>query len=242
MNYIVVGSAGGLGTFLWCEFKKAGYRVFGIDVVDSPTVDSVLPPTQNVNAFSDAISILFNSQEGPWTIIISIATRGRRKTSSYEFTQDNISEDLSLNSELLAQTARCLSKVSPHFTEPSHIINIGSVLSERFSSKESPIYGASKAAARSLVRDLAAISLKDNICVNSISPSLLFRNDMSLEYLNKYIQKYSTHIEPTSYADIYRFIEFISLSGIKSLRGKDIILDFGLEDIEGFDIISTVSG
>jgi len=241
LNYIVVGSAGGLGSFLWSKFKKAGISVLGIDILDAPTVDYVLPLTQNVIAFSSAISILFDSHEGPWTIVISIATRGREKPASYEFIHTNISEELSLNAELLAQTARCLSKVSNHYTEHSHIINIGSVLSERFSSKESPIYGASKAAAKSLVRDLAAISLKDNICINSISPSLLFRNEISLEYLTKYLQKYSEHIQPTSYGDICKLIEFISLSGIKSLRGKDIILDFGLEDIESFDIISTLN-
>jgi len=241
LNYIVVGSAGGLGSFLWSEFKKAGYNVFGIDVLHAPTVDSIIPPTQNVIAFSTAISILFDSHEGPWTIVISIAMRNRSKCCSYEFIQDNISEVLSLNSELLAQTARCLSRVSTRFAEQSHIINIGSVLCERFSSKESPIYGASKAAAKSLVRDLAAISLKDNICINSISPALLFRNEMSFEYLNKYLLKYSEYIQPTSYEDIYKLIKFISLSGVRSLRGKDIILDFGLEDIEGFDIMSRLN-
>jgi len=241
VRFLVVGAAGGLGSFLSRKLRDCGHEVHGIDVIDGPTVDSVVPMTQSISCFCDIISDLFTRYKTPWSVIISIAVRGRsRSSTSYEIIHEDIQELICLNSLLMIKTAECLSRSSRSFDEESHIINIGSVLSDKYSSKESPFYGASKAAAKSLVRDLAAISLKDNICINSISPALLFRNSLSLDYLKKHLNKYSSYISPTAYVDIYKLIEFISLSGIKSLRGKDIVLDYGLEDIEGFDLIATV--
>lgn len=72
-----------------------------------------------------------------------------------------------------------------------------------------------------------------------ISPALLFRNQSSKEYINKTLSKCKVLCEPTSYDDIYKLILFISTSGIRSLRGKDIVLDFGLESIDGFDLLSS---
>ena len=243
MNFLIVGSAGGLGSYLFRKLKDSSHCVYGIDVIKDPHVDFILPNSSDTNSYFELLSVLFSQTRSPWTVVITIANKGRsRLSSNYEFTSEDISSILSLNSHLLTLTAKALSATSNDFVEQSHIINIGSFLSQFYTSKESPIYGASKAAAKSLVRDLSIIALKDNICVNSISPSLLFRNQASLDFLNKYLSFYSENIQPTAYIDIFKLIEFISLSGVKSLRGKDLVLDYGLEDLESFEIMSTVAG
>ena len=237
MKFIVIGASGGLGSSLVISLRTSGYKVFGIDINSSPTVDIVLSSSFNL---IEAINTCKETSEGPYTFVISIAQKNRHKgITGYLENLHDFSTILSFNSIPILQVASCLQDVAILYPEQSHIINIGSVLSDFYSTFESPSYGASKAAAKSLVRDLSLVLAEKNICINSISPALLSRNQASKEFINKTLAKCKVLCEPTSYDDIYKLVIFISTSGIRSLRGKDIVLDFGLESIDGFDLLSS---
>ena len=236
MNFIIIGSGGGLGSYLYQNFLTANYKVFGLDIADGKCVthkiiDSESLPTQINNCLS--------TLNGPSSIIITIAPKERLKNhADCESTRIEILKHLNTTPRILLDSASCLSKISLNYHDSSHIINIGSVLSERYSTTESPAYGASKAACRSLVRDLSLILSQKNIIVNSISPALLYRNEESLKFLLERLQKHPSKCKPTSYSDVYKLVHFICCSGIQSLRGQDIVLDHGLESIESFDLLN----
>lgn len=237
MNFIIIGSAGGLGSYLFNSLNKLHHSIVGLDIIPADTVTKVLDTTKLTKESITESLCLFN---GPCAIIISIAPRSRSKgIANCSSIKSDSSDYLCANSDLLIDVADCLQNFSSQFNNESHIINIGSVLSNRFSCAENPAYGASKAATNSLVRDLALLLSEKNICVNSISPALLYRNEESLAFLEKQLSRYKIKCKPTPYSDVLKLIEFITLSGIDSLRGKDIVLDYGLESIEAFDLLSS---
>ena len=240
MNYIIIGSAGGLGSYLFNCFYNESSKVYGIDIVEGATVNTVLD-LHSEDSFNMVLKTNFKDMDGPCTIIVSVANRDRaRSDESLSLLEEDLSQNLITNPKFLIQSAKFLQSYAPQFSNESHLINIGSVLSMRYSTAESPVYGASKAATKSLVRDLSVSLIKDNICVNSISPALLYRDSSSFAHLKNILDTHKSGCSPTSYQDIYLLIKFIAESGIKSLRGKDLILDYGLEDIEGFDLLRTI--
>jgi NAD(P)-dependent dehydrogenase (short-subunit alcohol dehydrogenase family) len=239
MNFIILGSAGGLGSFLLRYLRKNFYNSFGMDLVSSPEVDFKLDQN-NSQSLRGALINCFSSCDGPWTVVISIAAPQRAKgISDCATIKHNIADFMPVNSLILLDVIDCIQHFAQNASEESHVINIGSVLSDRFSTAETPAYGASKAAVKSLIRDLSILHSSNNLCINSISPALLYRNDKSHEFIMERLSHYSLPLEATDYSDIAKLIVFLACSGIKSLRGKDIVLDYGLESVDGFDLLSS---
>ena len=123
----------------------------------------------------------------------------------------------------------CRKKIQKIFK--SNLISIGSVLSNKVSLVESPLYSASKAASLSLINYLSIKLRPKKIYCNTISPGLMARNEKS-----KNSWKIGSiglkNIGITNYEDIYQTINYISNTNLNSLRGKNIVLDDGLGDIE----------
>ena len=236
MNFIIIGSGGGLGSYLYQNLLTADYKAIGLDISDGESVTYKINDSDSLPTLITSCLSTFN---GPTAIIVTIAPQKRlKKHSDCENTKDEILKHLSTTPKILLDAANCLSCTSQNFDDSSHIINIGSILSERFSTNENPAYGASKAACKSLVRDLSLLLSHKNINVNSISPALLYRNKKSLDFLLERLQRHPSNCQPTSYSDIYKLVQFICCSGIQSLRGQDITLDHGLESIESFDLLN----
>ena len=237
MNFIIIGSGGGLGSYLYQNLLTADYKVVGIDISDGESVTHKIIDGESLPTL---ITTCLSTLNSPTAIIVTIAAKERiKKRSDCESTRDQILKHLITAPKILLDAANCLSRISLDFDDSSHIINIGSVLSERFSTNENPAYGASKAACKSLVRDLSLMLSHKNIIVNSISPALLYRNKKSLDFLLERLQRHPSNCQPTSYSDIYKLVQFICCSGIQSLRGQDIVLDHGLESIEAFDLLNS---
>ena len=123
----------------------------------------------------------------------------------------------------------------------SHLISIGSVLSNRVTFMESPIYGASKAASNELIKYLSEKLKEENIICNTISPCLMARNNEVEITLKHYLSKLNKHTNITSYKDVLSTIKFISTSGQKSINGQNIILDDGNNNLHSMHIIKTCS-
>lgn len=237
MNFIVIGANGGLGSYLIEQFKENANIVIGIDIYEGANADYIINPASNSSTY-EVVGDCLKYLDGATTIIVSVAATNRLKgEASCSNIKSEISNYLDINPKILLDVGECLTSTAPKYKDESHLINIGSVLSDHFSNAESPAYGASKAATKSLVRDLGLLLSKSNICVNSISPALMSRNHKTHEFLSTQLKAYDPYCSPTSYADVYKLIHFISHSGIKSLRGKDIVLDHGLESIESFDLL-----
>lgn len=236
MKFIIIGSGGGLGSYLYQNLLTANYEVIGLDISDGKSVTHKII---NSDSLPRLITNCLSTLNSPTAIIVTIAAKERiKKRSDCESTKEEILKHLITTPRTLLDAATCLSEISSNYHESSHIVNIGSVLSERFSTNENPAYGASKAACKSLVRDLSLMLSQKNIIVNSISPALLYRNEQSLEFLLERLQRHPSKCRPTSYSDVYKLVHFICCSGIQSLRGQDLVLDHGLESIESFDLLN----
>ena len=62
----------------------------------------------------------------------------------------------------------------------------------------------------------------------------------SKKFLEDRLSRFKKNIGITNYEDIYQTIIYISNSNLNSLRGKNIVLDDGLGDLEPFYIIDNV--
>ena len=60
------------------------------------------------------------------------------------------------------------------------------------------------------------------------------RSIESQEFLDKHLSSIDPNLEVTPYSDIIKTIKFLTLEDVNSLKGKNIILDYGLEDLEVF--------
>ena len=212
MNYIVFGSAGGLGSFLVDQLTKT-YKTVGIDILASKTTHYVIDPNCAKNIKSTVEEILDNT-DAPYCVILCIANRSRIR-GSFEIDdrfQSDIGKDLINEPKILMNLANSLSKHSIKASEESHIIYIGSVLSRKIVPSESPIYGASKAASIQLLKWLASDLLVHNICVNSISPALMARNSDIKKVLLDNLRDIGDSYGITSYSDVLKLIEFIAMS------------------------------
>lgn len=236
MMYVIVGSGGGLGSYLYNYFDSRGYRTVGLDILDSPYVDILL--NDDFSNLDLELRNLLSSLSEPITFIYSIAdpNRSRSFQNPIDLTYQ-LQVALVKPLSLFLSIASFLQHYSPKASSLCHLISIGSVLSDRSSRAETPLYGATKAAINSLVRDLSIYLMKYNVSVNSISPALLYRDQASQNNLQSQLSCTGLPFEPTSYLDLAKTIQFISESCLKSLRGKNIILDHGLEDIESFDLL-----
>lgn len=240
MKYVIIGSSGGLGSFLYQELRTPSSSTIGVDICPSQTVDILLQP--NFDHLLSDIQRFLNTSYDPVTFIFSVAQPDRLRS----FTRPS---DLALELEtilvrpinLLLFIATFLQDYCPNARNLCHLITIGSVLSDRFSRAETPLYGASKAAIRSLVRDLSISLMNYNVCVNTISPALLFRDQSSKNNLLKQLSTTGLPFRPTPYVDIANTIKFLTHGNLSSLRGQNIVLDYGLEHMESFDLLRNLS-
>ena len=236
MIYIIVGSGGGLGSYLYSYFESRSFQTIGLDISDSPFVDLLLD--EDFSNLDLDLRKLLSSTSEPISFIYSIAdpNRSRSFQNPIDLTYQ-LQAALVKPLSLFLSIASFLQHYSPKTSSLCHLVSIGSVLSDRFSRAETPLYGATKAAINSLVRDLSIYLMEYNVSVNSISPALLYRDQESQSNLQSQLSCTRLPFQPTSYLDIAKTIQFISKNCVKSLRGKNIILDHGLEDVESFDLL-----
>lgn len=231
--YIIIGSSGGLGSYMVSQLRNEGLTVFGLDILPSSYTDYVLP-TDDDEFCIQSISTILASHSGPVAIILSVASGNRLKGGSTLRDHLYRASDLLIEPKLLLLAASCLQEYSKKSTSVNHLINIGSVLSSVISLGESPLYASSKASSLSLARYLAVELHKNNIKVNTISPCLMARDEVSKNQIKSNLSKLGRDFNLTSYGDILSTIRFIVESGIKSLNGADIVLDDGLELLETY--------
>jgi len=243
MIFIILGSSGGLGSYIVNTLRIEGKCTYGLDLVPSGTTTDVVD-FANTDLLKSCLDSIVSSNIGPfccvYAAIPSRRTRGKAKLIEY-LQESNVMISLQFNTLLvLADTLVSYSDYqvgtdSSHCM--SHIINIGSVLSTRVSFGESPVYGSAKAAAHELIRYLSVSLDSYNINCNSISPALMARNETSRNYLANKLAEAGKSACITSYKEVLSVIKAIANNDLSSMRGHNIILDHGLEHFEAFHMI-----
>ncbi len=246
MLFIVFGSSGALGSFLIDSLNSNQLNTLGLDLNDSETTDYVID-FRNIENFSNLLEQIIRQTQEPicsiYCAIPSSRIRGECQLKEYIKSENNLIE-LHINSLLIISDTMekyCISNFTGKDKDKSnHLINIGSVLSERVSLMESPIYSASKSAAHSLIKYLSVRLLSKKISCNTISPGLMARNVSSERYILEKLSKLNKNIGITPYSDILQTIEYIVNTNLNSFKGQNIILDNSLENLEAFYIIDSI--
>ena len=88
---------------------------------------------------------------------------------------------------------------------------------------------------------LALALSKHQINLNMISPALLANRDDLKEVISNNLSKLDLELRVTEYSDIVKKIIFLS-SGVKSLRGQELPLDYALSDVSSYWAIAKVLG
>ena len=246
MLYLVFGSSGGLGSNLVKSFKKEKKNVKGLDICESAYTDYLIDFNDAKKLISLVKKICLPYEMPICCIYCAIPNnriKGSNTLENYIIKENNL---ITLQFNSLLAIACALESIQDINAEKNskifkfNLISIGSVLSNKISLVESPIYSASKAASLSLINYLSIkLRLKKIFC-NTISPGLMARNEKSKKFLEDRLSRFEKNIGITNYEDIYQTINYISDSNLNSLRGKNIVLDDGLGGLEPFYIIDNV--
>ena len=231
MKYFIVGSSGGLGSYLTKNLATTSHQTVGIDIRKGEHTSIIIDSSDSISV-QEQIDNIVKNENRPICFIISIAQASRvRGGEKYLLYANNLRKFLS-DSEIFMRICHSINEYSsPSFRH--HIVVIGSVLSDKISLTESPLYSSSKACLLQLAK-YAAIDLMSKVSINTISPALMARSLESKELLEKHLNHIDPNLEVTPYSDIVKTIKFLTLEGVNSLKGKNIILDYGLEDLEVF--------
>mgnify|MGYP003956538335 CR=1 FL=1 len=243
MIFIILGSSGGLGSYIINTLRAEGKCIYGLDLMPSQTTTDVVD-FANIENLKSCINSIVSSNVGPfccvYAAIPSNRTRGQAKLLEY-LQESNSMISLQFNTLLVLADALVSYSNSQADSNSnnckSHLINIGSVLSTRVSFAESPVYGSAKAAAHELIRYLSVSLASYNINCNSISPALMARNETSRNYLVNKLAAAGKSACITSYKEVLSVIKAIANNDLSSMRGHNIILDHGLEHFEAFHMI-----
>tara|TARA_A100001388_G_scaffold277138_1_gene267025 strand:+ start:1894 stop:2637 length:744 start_codon:yes stop_codon:yes gene_type:complete len=246
MLYLIFGSSGGLGSNLVKFFKKDKKNVKGLDISASAYTDYLIDFNDTKKLISLVKEICLPYEMAICCIYCAIPNnriRGGDILENYIIKENNL---ITLQFNSLLAIACALESIQDMNAEKnskifkSNLISIGSVLSNKVSLVESPLYPASKAASLSLIKYLSLKLSKKQINCNTISPGLMARNEKSKKFLEDRLSRFKKNIGITNYEEIYQTIIYISNSNLNSLRGKNIVLDDGLGDLEPFYIIDNV--
>lgn len=236
---IIVGSAGRLGSYLFDEMQREG-EVLGVDVVEGRTVDHIITDNK-MQSYADWLREVLKGIKKPVRIILAVAPTWRAKgTGDLTSQLSDLTDFGSVESGLLLMSANILAEMNQECSLRHNIVVIGSPLSSSISLSESPIYASSKSATRSLMKYLALALMNRNVNVNMVTPALLANNDQLLEIIRGNLEKLKLGFDVTPYGEILKTVLFIS-SGITSIRGQEIVLDYGLMDISSYWTLVTSS-
>ena len=231
MKYFIFGSSGGLGSYLTKNLATSTNQTVGIDIRQGEHTSLIIDSSDLISV-QTYIDDIVKNENSSICFIMSIAQSSRiRGGEKYLLYANSIREFLS-ESELFIRICHSLNEYSSQSFR-HYIIVIGSVLSDKISLTESPLYSSSKACLLQLAK-YAAIDLMSKVSINTISPALMARSLESQEFLDKHLSSIDPNLEVTPYSDIIKTIKFLTLEGVNSLKGKNIILDYGLEDLEVF--------
>ena len=162
MIYVIVGSGGGLGSYLYNYFQSRSSRVIGLDISDSESVDLIL--NDDFSNLNLGLNNLLQLPPEPIAFIYSIANSNRPRSFQNPIELTSQLQSTLVNPlTLFLAIASFLQQYSPNISSLCHLISIGSVLSDHFTRAETPLYGATKAAINSLVRDLSIYLMKYNV-------------------------------------------------------------------------------
>lgn len=232
-TYFIIGSSGGLGSYLVNKLNEFGVTTFGFDITPSSTTNFIVS-SDDIQSYSDTVNSVLSKCHGSVVFIITVAATQRLKGGLP--LKDYICESnlISTETQLLLVCASLLKVYAEHHSSIHNIINIGSVLAHKTSLYESPLYSASKASTLSTVRYLAIDLLQSKVKVNTISPCLMARNSSTADLLNSNLSKTKKPFSLSSYEDVFKTVYFISEFGVNSLNGTEIVLDDGLESLESY--------
>lgn len=242
-NVLVTGCLGQLGQALSGEYMKAGARVIGFDVIDSPeerhlnNLSSYMKvDTTNAREVADAftaikkrigiVNILINNaakqvfgnystrKESDFDKIIEVNLKGSFQCISQFATQDlSNSEDYNI-----VNIASVYGIVSPDF----RIYEAG----DRYSSE---VYAASKSGLIGMSRYFAAALANNGIRVNSVSPGGIYNS--ATPQSPSFIARYSDRVPMRRMARSEEVIEpvmFISSTAASYITGHNLVIDGGL--------------
>lgn len=168
----VTGAAGGIGLDICTTLERAGYRVFGGDMTVEEVKDvssrfTLLPlDVRDPESVQEAVDRA--SKEGPLFGLVNCAGIVRHQPVG-EFDEDAARDVWSVN---VAGMARMVQAVAPHLTEPSAVVNIGSVTGTAGRLHGASLYGATKAGVEAYTRYLA-VELAPTTRVNAVIPGYI---------------------------------------------------------------------
>ena len=240
MQYIILGSAGGLGSYLFRSLKESEKMVFGIDIRKSDTTTIMLNVSE-INKLGNAIEKIVSQASSPISVVMSAIQGDRIRYSK------NISDYIGSGEDLLTVPFNSILTIASilqsypreiakgdNYSDCHHIINIGSTASSKITFSESPYYGAGKAASHYLIKYLSQQLLSFGIICNTISPALLARNSASNAFLRKHLDILNPDLDHTKYSDVFSLISSLSEGRLSGIRGHDFILDNGLDNYSPF--------
>ena len=247
MEYIIIGSSGGLGSFMASRLRNDGHNVNGIDIVDSETTSSVVDITK-IDKFSEELDAIVGAAKSPVCAVMCAlpANKGKYSTDLNDYLNQG-DQLLTMPFNTLLVAAKVLRNHSLNISHTSdyscmhHIINIGSVASSAIGFMLPPNYGAGKCAAHYLIKHLAQQLLPDGIICNTISPGIMARNSKSAEYIRECLNHLDTTLGFTNYSDVLALILNLTNGTLGSIKGHDFIVDNGLEHYSTFYALKMAS-
>jgi hypothetical protein len=215
------------------ELKKTE-PVLGVDTRDGLRTNFVINGCNMASYMGWIKETALQYSEVSIRVIIAIAPSQRSKDSLDMSAHLADLKDFGMaESELLLTTAKALSENRSSLSVENHVVVIGSPLSGSVAISDSPVYASSKSATKTLVKYLAAALGPQKVNVNMVTPALLANDQAVLEVIRENLKPLGLSIDVTPYNEVLKAIRFVS-SDMTSLRGSEILLDYGLSDLSSY--------
>ena len=256
-NILITGGASGLGLSIAKFFSKEGANVyiFDNDISNKTKIEDELSLNEGIAKIihcdlnkHEKIENLINDlwlEAGQIDILINNVKAGSSTKSFWEETLENwnLVLDVGLTSNFLI--SRSLIKKCKQNQASARIINIGSILSDLVSTKQSPSYHVVKSALVQLTKYLAVHGGEFGVITNCLSIGFLVQDrhyEKFLSVKNKnYKNKAEKHMpikQVVTEKDVLNVIKYLSSEAPNSINGSCLTIDGGAIRQEQFDIIT----
>lgn len=236
-SVLITGALGGIGSALVTEFKKRGYYVYGLDILDDTNGDANEYIKLDLDQFASSDSYRVEWSEKLRSQIKSLdvlinnaAVQKLGSLDQLDIKDWNSTLNVNLTSPLLLGQLFLDTLTDNH----GSIINIGSI-HQRLTKGSFISYATSKSALIGLTKALA-VDLKDKVRVNAISPAAIETDMLRAGFDNNEAAIDALRdIHPVgrigSTEDVAKVALFLADNHLGFVHGANIELDGGISSV-----------
>ncbi|KAL5019808.1 hypothetical protein ScPMuIL_002700 [Solemya velum] len=228
---LVTGAGRGLGKAITRALVERGAMVFALDKMQEnlvilkeelPSVQIICVDLQNWDETRKAVS-----EAGPIDYLVNNAGYLAYKPI-LETSRQEIDDMLGVNLRAMINVSQVIGSGMVERGQVGSIVNISSVASHRYD-KNAGIYCTTKAAVDMLTRSLAKELGPYNIRVNSVNPSLMMTEMVTLVVQDRFEQYIQNNAVPRAVEidDVVKMIMFQLSDNANSMTGANVLVDAG---------------